>query len=99
MGFDYSRSNHRWRRKREQILKRDGHLCQMRKRYGLRVPAEIVHHIWPAEDYPEYAYEDWNLISLCVAAHDELHDRTSGRLSAKGLALKSRTPPGGAAKF
>ena len=96
MSFDYSRNNRRWRRLRERALKRDGYRCQYSARFGRSVPATHVHHIWPAEDFPEYAYELWNLISLCLAAHDAMHDRGTGRLSKLGEDLRRRTtPPGG----
>ncbi|MFR3430829.1 MAG: hypothetical protein ACLTTH_12420 [Holdemanella porci] len=37
---------------------------QISKRYGRRVEAEVVHHIYPADEYPEYRFCDWNLISI-----------------------------------
>lgn len=91
--FDYSRKNKRWRHLRQMILRRDGGYCREASRYGKRIPATVVHHIWPAEDYPEWAYSPWNLISLSVAAHDAMHDRDSRRLTALGLAWQNRTPP------
>ena len=36
-----------WKRKRAMILRRDGYMCQLSKRYGKRVEAEVVHHIFP----------------------------------------------------
>jgi 5-methylcytosine-specific restriction endonuclease McrA len=93
MGFDYSRSNKRWWALRERALRRDGHKCREAARYGRRAEAQVVHHIWPAEDYPEYAYCLWNLISLSTSAHDAMHDRNTRKLTAKGLAWKNRTPP------
>ena len=92
-GFDYSSSNRRWQRLRQQALRRDGHRCQKSKRYGKIVAADTVHHIWPAEDYPEYAYCLWNLVSLSAAAHDTMHDRKTRKLTAAGLRWKNRTPP------
>lgn len=62
-----------WKRKREAILRRDGYMCQKCKRYGKQVPATVVHHIKHLEDYPELAYDDSNLISLCAACHDKEH--------------------------
>lgn len=81
----------RWKRKRAAILRRDGYKCQLSKRYGKSVEATTVHHIFPLEDYPEYALCDWNLISLSAKQHDTLHDRTTGRLTAKGMELLRRT--------
>ena len=91
MLFDYH--SKRWKLKRKQILKRDGWMCRERKRYGKRVEATTVHHIYPAEQFPEYAYCDWNLIALSETAHDEMHDRTTGKLTAKGKAWQQRVEP------
>ena len=93
--FDYSRNNKRWRRLRQAALARDGGLCQEAKRYGRIVPATHVHHVWPAEDYPEYAYELWNLVSLSLEAHDAMHDRTTGKLTPLGESWRRRRPPPG----
>lgn len=40
----------------------------------------LVHHIYPAKDYPQYQYQIWvngkrNLVSLCNDCHEELHGR------------------------
>lgn len=91
--FDYSRSNKRWRRLRQRALRRDGFRCREAARYGRMEEATVVHHIWPAEDYPEYAYCLWNLVSLSQANHDAMHDRVTRKLTALGLAWKHRTPP------
>lgn len=72
-------------------MKRDGYQCQISKRYGKAVPAEVVHHIYPVDEYPEYAYCLWNLISLSRAAHNKLHDRESNTLTLEGVALIRRT--------
>lgn len=89
--FDYK--SKRWELKRKHILKRDGYMCQLSKRYGKRVDADTVHHIYPVEDYPQYAFCDWNLISLCGIMHNKLHDRTTGKLTALGEELKRKTTP------
>ena len=91
MSFDYR--NKRWTRIRERVLREDGYRCQYAKRFGKRVQANTVHHIWPAEDFPEYAYERWNLISLSNEAHNRMHDRTTGRLTEIGEQLRRRTTP------
>lgn len=67
-------------------------MCQISKRYGKRVQAEVVHHIYPADEYPEYGFCLWNLISLSRAAHNRLHDRNSNALTYEGIALMRRTP-------
>lgn len=72
-------------------MRRDGFMCQIAKRYGKCVPAEVVHHIYPADEYPEYAYELWNLVALSRAQHNRLHDRNTGKLTEEGIALQRRT--------
>ena len=90
---DYTRKNKRWRHLREQALRRDGYRCQEAKRFGKRVDAQVVHHIWPAEDFPEYAYSLWNLVSLSQAAHDAMHERNTGRLTPLGERWRRKTIP------
>ncbi len=94
--FDYN--SPRWLRLREKVLRdvirRDGApLCQWAKRYGRREEATHVHHIWPAEDWPEYAWCEWNLIALSLASHNAMHDRATGALTAAGESLRRRTRP------
>ena len=81
----------RWKRKRAHILKKDGYMCQVSKRYGKRVDANVVHHIFTVDIYPEYAWCDWNLISLSHEMHNKMHDRTTNQLTALGENLKKRT--------
>lgn len=95
MSFDYSRKNKRWRRLRQAALKRDGFMCREARRYGRHETAEYVHHCWPAEDWPEYAYELWNLVSLSKSAHDAMHDRATGRLTPLGESWRRRAAPPG----
>lgn len=80
----------KWKRKRLVILRRDGYQCQESKRYGKTIEATMVHHIYPAEFYPELAYVDWNLISLSNEKHNTMHDRDTHELTDKGLALQYR---------
>ena len=80
----------RWQRLRAMVLRRDGYQCQVTKRYGKRVEATTVHHVFPREEFPEYQWELWNLISLAGDVHDEMHDRQSGALTAKGVELLKR---------
>lgn len=79
-----------WRKKREKILKRDGYQCQYFKRYGKKVQANMVHHIFPRSEYPQYALSDWNLISLSYKAHGQLHT-DDGDLTEEGKQLLRRT--------
>lgn len=89
--MDYK--SRRWHRKRRAVLMRDRCQCRECRRYGLAVPASVVHHVWPAEDFPELAWEDWNLISLCAACHNAMHDRDSGELTQLGLSWRRRVAP------
>lgn len=80
----------RWQAKREAILRRDKFECQYFKRFGKHREAEHVHHIFPADEFPEYAFADWNLISLSKEAHNMMHERTTGALTAEGKKLQER---------
>ena len=86
-------NNRRWKSKRKYILKRDHYLDQELIRFGKRVEANTVHHIFPVEFYPELQFVDWNLISLSETTHNTLHDRHKNEhfnLTAKGLELQQR---------
>lgn len=82
MAFDYNCK--RWKRKREWILKRDGYMCQRCKRYGRQREAKTVHHIKHADEYPELAYKDDNLISLCDACHNAEHPEKAKKKNRGG---------------
>lgn len=71
MPFDYTAA--KWKRKRAAILRRDGYMCRYCRRYGRRREATEVHHIKHADEYPELAYVDSNLVSLCHACHNAQH--------------------------
>lgn len=86
--MDYT--SKRWHRLRQKILRRDGYMCQYNKRYGRHIQADTVHHIYPADEYPEYQWCEWNLISLSKEAHDKMHDRNNGTLTEEGERLKKR---------
>lgn len=90
--FAYGRN--RWKRKREHILRLDGYKDVIAARYGRTQEATTVHHIYPAEEYPEYAWCDWNLISVSMATHNQLENRTSGVLTTLGRELMEMTTPG-----
>lgn len=90
MDFYHTRQ---WKKKRAQILRRDKGLCRESLRYGRHVDATTVHHIYPLEEYPEWALEDWNLISLCGERHAAMHDRKTGRVTALGRQWQGRVSP------
>lgn len=83
-------NSRRWKVKRLDILKRDKFECQdCRQRLrdaaekGVRLygedakirRAEEVHHIKELKEHPELAFEDDNLISLCIDCHNLRHGR------------------------
>ena len=68
----------RWKKKRENILRRDGYQCRICKRYGKNTPATEVHHIKHLDEYPELAFANSNLISLCHACHNRQHPEKGG---------------------
>lgn len=80
----------RWKNKRKYILKRDKYLDRDLIRFGRRVEANTVHHIFPKEFYPELEYVDWNLISLSGENHNAMHHRLGHNLSPRGKALQKR---------
>lgn len=80
-----------WEQKRAFILRRDKYQCQLSARYGKRRQADTVHHIFPLRDFPEYAFESWNLISLSKEVHNTLHDRETDELTDEGIRLLERT--------
>ena len=81
----------RWKRLRSVVLTRDGYLCQISRRYGKHIQADTVHHIFPREDFPEYQWQAWNLISLAGDVHNRLHDRVTNALTDEGVELLRRT--------
>lgn len=96
--MDYK--SRRWAALRKSVLVRDRYQCRECRRFGLMANASVVHHAYPAEDYPEYAWSGWNLLSLCPGCHNAMHDRETGALTDKGLAWKRRvSPPPPPAKF
>ena len=81
MAFSYT--DERWLSKRAAILRRDGYKCRNCCRYGKNRPAKEVHHIKPVDSYPELAFVDTNLVSLCHGCHNKMHPE-------KALAMRGR---------
>ena len=90
--FDYN--SPKWRRKRLKILRLDGYKCRVAAMFGRTEEAVVVHHIYPAEIYPEYAFFFWFLISVSKASHNKLENRNTKELTELGLQLMERTVPG-----
>lgn len=91
MKYKSDLKNEKWLHLRDVIFRRDDYICQLSKRKGRVVQAEMVHHIFPRDEFPEYKWEAWNLISLTQAQHNTLHNRTTGALTEEGVALLKRT--------
>lgn len=91
MRYDEFYHTSRWVKKRARILRRDKYQCQIAKRYGRLEEANTVHHIFPRKKYPQYTWEDWNLISVSAENHNRLENRATGELTEEGLALMEAT--------
>lgn len=94
MLFTMDYRNKRWQRKRQKILRLDGYRDRIAARYGRIVEANTVHHIYPVDEYPQYAWEDWNLISISEATHNALHNRDTRELTEEGKRIMRATKPG-----
>lgn len=81
----------KWVKLRDSVLRRDKYIDQYLARYGIYKPAELVHHIFPVIDFPEYQYCEWNLISITKKTHNSFHDKETDMLSKKGIELLERT--------
>lgn len=56
---------------------------------GHDVDNEVTyHHEYGQKAYPEYVWTKWNLVSLCLKHHNELHNKGSVDTSNKYLNLK-----------
>lgn len=93
MGDYMNYKDKKWKKKREVVLRRDNYLCRQCKRYGKTTQANTVHHIMPAEEYPEYRYNDKNLLSLCNECHNSMHDRFTDKLTEKGMIWYNKVSP------
>lgn len=80
-----------WKKKRASVLRRDQYRCTNCKRFGKFRDANTAHHIFPAEFFPQYEWESWNLTSLCNQCHDRMHDRESHELTEEGRKLLEKT--------
>ena len=88
--MDYT--SKRWKHLRARVF-REQPLCQEALRYGRREPATVVHHVYPAEDFPGWRFCRWNLIAVSADAHNSFHDRATGKLTERGLAWQRRVSP------
>ena len=88
MADDFYKSA-RWQRLRAAALRRDNYQCQLEARRGRLVEAEVVHHIFPREQFPEYQWELWNLISITAENHRQLHEKYGNKLTPVGERLRA----------
>jgi 5-methylcytosine-specific restriction endonuclease McrA len=83
-------SSREWRKVRAYVMARDDYLCQLSLRDKRIVKADLVHHIFPLENYPELALSPSNLIALSHEQHNLLHSN-DGMLTDKGKELMEET--------
>lgn len=81
----------RWNNLRKRILVRDKYIDRYQMRYGKYRNADVVHHIFPANEYPQYFFCEWNLISISQATHNKFHDRINDELTEIGMDVLRRT--------
>lgn len=75
----------KWIKKRNRIMRKYSYECQESKRFGKSVQAEMIHHIYPREQYPELSFVDWNLLPLTNGKHNTFHDRENNSVIGQGL--------------
>ncbi|OGO05588.1 MAG: hypothetical protein A2Y91_00275 [Chloroflexi bacterium RBG_13_54_8] len=63
-------SDKRWKRRRMEVLKRDGYKCRKCGAFGEGVELHVHHKLYKAELQP-WEYPDALLITLCAVCHEE----------------------------
>lgn len=66
-----------WLDLRAEALERDNYECQLCKKAGRYRRAQCVHHIKEVKLFPSLALTLNNLMSLCNACHNQVHDRVA----------------------
>ncbi|WP_090775428.1 HNH endonuclease [Shouchella lonarensis] len=79
-----------WRSKRKSVLRRDVYRCRECQRYGKTTDATTVHHVIPLSDRYDLRLTKENLISLCNACHEQMHDRITDKLTDLGMSWVDR---------
>lgn len=64
----------RWAKLRAAVIAKAGNKDLLAWHQGRLVPADIVHHIVPADEEPEKFYDPANLIPLSRVSHDAVHE-------------------------
>lgn len=80
----------KWESLRKQALRRDKYTDRYQARYGKYRNADVVHHIFPVREFPEYQYCLWNLISVSRSTHNMFHDRNTDELTEIGVEVLLR---------
>ena len=65
--------SYRWQKLQQTVMAMYGGTDQWELARGRVAPAQVVHHIIPAEEAPELFWSPSNLIPLSRASHDEVH--------------------------
>lgn len=76
-----------WRKVKHAVMVRDGFQDVYIKRYGRMEPAEMVHHVFPLEEFPALRLNPHNLVSVSKETHNKLHT-TGGSLTEAGRDLQ-----------
>ena len=74
----------KWKHKTQVVKRRDGYECRECRKYGRSVDGVLVHHVYPADDYPDLFYNTNNLITLCYSCHELMHDRSLKSITELG---------------
>ena len=64
-----------WRHLRLKALERDHYECQVCQRRGKYSKARNVHHLKEVKDRPDLALTLTNLECVCIACHNDIHDK------------------------
>lgn len=87
------RSSRKWDKARKRANERDHYLCRLCLERGVMCCEGLeTHHIVPLAEDDTLAYDDDNLITLCVAHHKAAEQGEFSREALKKLAC---TPPHG----
>jgi 5-methylcytosine-specific restriction enzyme A len=73
-----------WMVLRQKALKRDRFECQRCKAAGKYRKAQCVHHMKEVKPHPHLALTLSNLMCLCNACHNAVHDRMADHLNKQG---------------
>lgn len=88
------RNSAKWQRKRDEIKRRDGGVDQIAA-HGLDGDPYIetrnlqVHHIFPLEERPDLAFDDYNLITVSPRTHELAEKNIIPRETLKAIAISN----------